>query len=64
MDEKRKYPMYDSNLPWKEKKKIIEADIEKRKKAALKKKKQVKRDTTTEMSEEYYKGYPERRPKK
>ena len=56
--------MYDSNLPWKEKKKIIEADIERRKKAALKKKKQVKRDTTNEMSEEYYKGYPERKPKK
>lgn len=58
-------PMYDSNLPWKEKKKIIEADIKKKKKAAQKKirKAKLKNQEGTEMTPEYYEGYPERKPK-
>ena len=53
-------PMYDSNLPWKEKKKILEAEIKKKEEAAKKKKRKLKRkmDTSTKMSPEYYKGYP------
>ena len=56
-------PMYDSNLPWKEKKKIIEADIDKKKKALKKqiRKAKLQNPKGTKMTPEYYKGYPEKK---
>ena len=52
--------MYDSNLPWKEKQKIIQADIDKKKKelAAKIRKAKLKNQKSTEMTPEYKKGYP------
>jgi hypothetical protein len=35
-------PMFDSSLPWKEKRKLIQAEIDRKKKAAIKKKKELK----------------------
>lgn len=55
--------MYDSNLPWKEKKKIIQADIDKKKKALKKqiRKAKLKNQAGTEMTPEYYAGYPDKK---
>jgi len=58
-------PMYDSSLPWKEKRKIIQADIDKKKKALKKqiRKAKLQNPDRVGMTPEYDKGYPERKPK-
>lgn len=61
----KKYPIYDKDDPNEVKQAKRRAYVDREKKEAeekIKKLKAKKRKTTTEMTPEYYKGYPDRKP--